>query len=234
MPRSSRRSSSRRSSSSAPPSFTSTRKRGKSSARTTRAVRELQDRFDTRRLADRLEERAARHIRDDDRAFIEARDMFFLATADAEGRPAVLVQGRRAGLRARARRAHDRVPELRRNGRSCRWETRSRTRTSACSSSTSRDASGFGLNGVASVRLRRSAALGVAGGAVRRARAGDRGVPELPALHPRVPARAALPLRARRQEAETPVPAWKRTDWAQDVLPEHDPARDPSRESIPR
>ena len=37
-----------------------------------------------------------------------------------------------------------------------------------------------------------------------------------------------------KEEAETPVPAWKRTDWAQDVLPEHDPARDPSRESIPR
>ena len=37
-----------------------------------------------------------------------------------------------------------------------------------------------------------------------------------------------------KEEAETPVPAWKRSDWAQDVLPEHDPARDPSRETIPR
>ena len=50
----------------------------------------------------------------DDRAFIEARDMFFLATADADGCAAVLVQGRRPGLRPRARRADDRVPELRR------------------------------------------------------------------------------------------------------------------------
>ena len=49
--------------------------------------RELQDRFDTRRLADRIEDRIVRdHIDDDDRAFIEARDMFFLATADAEGK----------------------------------------------------------------------------------------------------------------------------------------------------
>ena len=49
--------------------------------------RGLQDRFDTRRLADRLDERFVqrRVIDDGDRAFIEARDMFFLATADAGG-----------------------------------------------------------------------------------------------------------------------------------------------------
>ena len=47
--------------------------------------RSLQDRFDTRRIADRLEEKTVRDtIDDDDRAFIEARDMFFIATADAE------------------------------------------------------------------------------------------------------------------------------------------------------
>src|SRR3954462_5873346 len=57
--------------------------------------RELQDRFDTRRLADRLDERfvARGTIDDDDRAFIEARDMFFLATADAEGRPQCSYKG---------------------------------------------------------------------------------------------------------------------------------------------
>jgi len=50
--------------------------------------RKLQDRFDTRRLADRIEERIVRdHIDPDDRAFIEARDMFFIATVDEEGRP---------------------------------------------------------------------------------------------------------------------------------------------------
>ena len=44
--------------------------------------RSWQDRFDTRRLADRIDERIVHHaIDDDDRAFIEARDMFFLATA---------------------------------------------------------------------------------------------------------------------------------------------------------
>src|SRR5690349_562021 len=50
--------------------------------------RDLQDRFDTRRLADRLEERVVTDtIDDEDRAFLERVDMFFLATVDAEGRP---------------------------------------------------------------------------------------------------------------------------------------------------
>jgi hypothetical protein len=35
-------------------------------------------------------------------------------------------------------------------------------------------------------------------------------------------------------ECETPVPRWKQSDWAHDVLPENDPANDPSREVIPR
>jgi uncharacterized protein len=50
--------------------------------------RDLQDRFDTRRLADRIEERIVRETIDaDDRAFIERQDMFFLATADQYGHP---------------------------------------------------------------------------------------------------------------------------------------------------
>jgi hypothetical protein len=31
-----------------------------------------------------------------------------------------------------------------------------------------------------------------------------------------------------REECETPVPSWKREDWAVDVLPEGDPALDPN------
>src|SRR5262245_11470512 len=50
--------------------------------------RRLQDRFDIRPLPDRLGE-AIRpdRLTDKERAFIERQDMFFLATADAEGRP---------------------------------------------------------------------------------------------------------------------------------------------------
>ena len=57
--------------------------------------RRLQDRFDTRRLADRLDERFVQRpaIEPGDRAFIERMDMFFLATADAEGRPQCSYKG---------------------------------------------------------------------------------------------------------------------------------------------
>jgi uncharacterized protein len=51
-------------------------------------MRQLQDRFDTRRLADRLDEKLGRSaFTADDRAFIESRSLFFLATADAQGCP---------------------------------------------------------------------------------------------------------------------------------------------------
>lgn len=51
-------------------------------------MRRLQDARGTRRLADRLEEVTARAaFSDDDRAFIARSPMFFVATADADGRP---------------------------------------------------------------------------------------------------------------------------------------------------
>jgi predicted pyridoxine 5'-phosphate oxidase superfamily flavin-nucleotide-binding protein len=56
--------------------------------------RELQDRFDTRRLADRLEARTVHDaITPEDREFIERMDMFFLATADAAGQPQCSYKG---------------------------------------------------------------------------------------------------------------------------------------------
>ena len=58
------------------------------------ASRTLQDRFDTRRLADRIDERLVRDRLDaGDREFVERADMFFLATADAEGRPQCSYKG---------------------------------------------------------------------------------------------------------------------------------------------
>ena len=50
--------------------------------------RDLQDRYDTRRIADRIEEVLLSDvISDHDKAFIESRDMFFLATAHDAGMP---------------------------------------------------------------------------------------------------------------------------------------------------
>jgi hypothetical protein len=62
-------------------------------------MRSLQDRFDTRRLADRLDEKLARQdFSDEDRAFIESRPLFFLATADGEGRPDCSYKGGAPGF----------------------------------------------------------------------------------------------------------------------------------------
>jgi predicted pyridoxine 5'-phosphate oxidase superfamily flavin-nucleotide-binding protein len=55
--------------------------------------RQLQDRFDSRRLADRLDEATTETISEAHRAFIESRDMFFLATADADGTPQCSYKG---------------------------------------------------------------------------------------------------------------------------------------------
>jgi uncharacterized protein len=56
--------------------------------------RSLQDRFDTRRLADNTEARIVlTEIPPDHKAFIESRDMFFLSTIDHQGRPTVSYKG---------------------------------------------------------------------------------------------------------------------------------------------
>jgi len=58
------------------------------------ASRDLQDAFDTRRLADRLAEvKVHDRFTEDDRAFIERQDMFFLATVDGAGQPTCSYKG---------------------------------------------------------------------------------------------------------------------------------------------
>lgn len=61
--------------------------------------RELQDRFDSRRLADRLEQVTVHDTIDDgDRATVAAARFFFLATADADGWPDVSYKGGEPGF----------------------------------------------------------------------------------------------------------------------------------------
>ena len=61
--------------------------------------RQLQDAFHSRPIADRLEQ-VTMHTRftEGDRAFVESSIYFFLATADAEGRPDVSFKGGPAGF----------------------------------------------------------------------------------------------------------------------------------------
>ena len=196
--------------------------------------RELQDRFDTRRLADRIEERIVHDAIDDgDRAFIEARDMFFLATADEHGRPQCSYKGGEPGF-VRVLDEHTLAfPAYDGNGMYLSFgnalvnphvgllfidfEGRSRVR----------------VNGVASIdvddplRSEWPEAQFVV-----RVRA-----TEVFPNCPRYIHEYRLVRRSRfvpKAECETPVPAWKRSGWAHDALPGDDPANDPSREVIPR
>ena len=60
--------------------------------------RALQDRFDTRRLADRLAESTGDELIPRYQPFIERRDMFFLATANADGWPECSYKGGEPGF----------------------------------------------------------------------------------------------------------------------------------------
>ena len=61
--------------------------------------RQLQEQFDSRRIADRLEQRTVHEtFTEQDRAFIERSPMFFLATADAESRPDCSYKGGMPGF----------------------------------------------------------------------------------------------------------------------------------------
>jgi predicted pyridoxine 5'-phosphate oxidase superfamily flavin-nucleotide-binding protein len=62
-------------------------------------MRKLQDQRETRRLADRLQQTTVRRaFTDDDRAFIQRCAMFFVATADAQGRPDCSYKGGMPGF----------------------------------------------------------------------------------------------------------------------------------------
>ena len=61
--------------------------------------RRLQDEFQSRRIADRLEEKLTRTVfTADDKLFIESAVYFFIATADAEGRPDCSFKGGTPGF----------------------------------------------------------------------------------------------------------------------------------------
>jgi predicted pyridoxine 5'-phosphate oxidase superfamily flavin-nucleotide-binding protein len=196
--------------------------------------RKLQDRFDTRRLADRIEERIVRdRIDDDDRAFIEARDMFFIATVDEEGQPQSSYKGGDPGF-VRVIDEHTiAFPVYDGNGMYLTAGNLLVTKKVGLLFIDLEGRKRMRLNGTASVDD------------------DDPLVAEYPEAQLVVRVRATevfpncpryiheykLVTRSRfvpKTECETPVPQWKRSDWANDVLPEGDPANDPSREVIPR
>ncbi len=189
--------------------------------------RSLQDRFDTRALADRIDTLLVSDtISDGDRAFIQDRDMFFLATADADGRPTCSYKGGEPGF-VRVLDAHTLAfPNY--DGNGMYLSTGNVLVNPAV--------------GMLFIDFERGHRMRLEGTATI-----DPDDP-LRAQYPeaqfvvRVTARAVYPncpryihryelvRRSRfvpRTDCLTPVPEWKRSDWARDALPEHDPARDP-------
>jgi predicted pyridoxine 5'-phosphate oxidase superfamily flavin-nucleotide-binding protein len=196
--------------------------------------RSLQDRFDTRRLADRIEERIVREtIDDDDRAFIAARDMFFIATADAEGRPNCSYKGGDPGFVRVLDERTIAFPSFDGNGM---YLTTGNALVNPNVGLLFIDLEGrkrLRLNGVASVDLEDPLLAEWPGAQfVVRVRA-----TEVFPNCPRYIHEYRLVKRSRfvpKADCEPPVPKWKRSDWANDVLPEGDPALDEGREVVHR
>jgi uncharacterized protein len=190
-------------------------------------ARELQDRFDTRRLADRLEEvKVHEAITDEDRAFIERMDMFFLATADADGRPQCSYKGGDPGFVSVVDEHTIAFPNYDGNGM---YLSVGNLRVNAHVGLLFVDFQGrpprrLRLNGVASIDPEDPLLARHPGAQfVIRVRA----LQVFPNC-PRYIHRMELAERSRfvpRPGEEAPVPAWKQTEWARDVLPADDPAR---------
>ena len=190
--------------------------------------RRLQDRFDTRRLADRVEQkfRSQPVISAEDRAFIERMDMFFLATADAAGRPQCSYKGgdpgfvRVVGERTLAFPSYDGNGMYLSAGNVLENPHVGMLFIDFVSPRPSR----LRLNGIARVEEDDQLLAEFPGAQfVVRVRA-----TEVFPNCPRYIHRMALVERSRfvpRAGVTAPTPDWKRSDWARDVLPADDPAR---------
>jgi predicted pyridoxine 5'-phosphate oxidase superfamily flavin-nucleotide-binding protein len=189
--------------------------------------RALQDQFDTRRIADRIDGLlVADTISEQDRRFIEARDMFFLATADAQGRPTCSYKGGDPGF----------VRVL--DARTLAFPNYDGNGMYLSTGNISVNAN-VGLLFIDFERGHRMRLEGTATIAPDDPLLSD--YPEAQfvvrvraqAVYPNCPRyihRYELKDRSRfvpRAACLTPVPEWKRSDWAADSLPENDPARDP-------
>jgi uncharacterized protein len=190
-------------------------------------ARELQDRFDTRRLADRLEQvKVHDTITAEDRAFIERMDMLFLATADADGRPQCSYKGGDPGFVAVVDEHTVAFPNYDGKGM---YLSVGNLRVNPHVGLLFVDFCGrpprrLRVNGVASVEPDDPLLARFPGAQfIVRVRA----VQVFPNC-PRYIHRMQLVERSRfvpRPAEETPVPEWKRADWARDALPAGDPAR---------
>ncbi len=194
--------------------------------------RELQDRFDTRRLADRLDEATSNEIGDAYRTFVESRDMFFLATVDADGRPQCSYKGGEPGFVRVVDENTIAFPVYDGNGMFLSMGNISTSPRVGMLFIDFERGTRLRFNGVASiddddpliesypraqfvVRVRGEAVFANCRRYVHRYELVERSV--------FVPTATAEP----------PVPDWKRDPWFEGTLAEHDPAHDPDHPAAP-
>jgi predicted pyridoxine 5'-phosphate oxidase superfamily flavin-nucleotide-binding protein len=188
--------------------------------------RELQDAFDSRRLADRIVERVEHaSIDDDDRAFIERMDMLFLATADEHGQPQCSYKGGDPGF-VRVLDEHTiAFPSYDGNGM---FLSLGNLRVNPLVGVLLVDFAGdpprrLRLEGVAHVSSDDELLAGWPGAQlVVRIRV-TRVFPNCPRYVHRL-ARVERSPYVPDGETDPPIPGWKRREWAYDVLPAGDPA----------
>lgn len=189
--------------------------------------RQLQRQFDTQRLADRIEERLFRdRISPDDRAFIERMDMFFIATADAAGRPNCSYKGGDIGFVRVLNECTLVFPNYDGNGM---YISAGNTLENPCVGLLFIDFENqkrLRVNGTARISPASSIAPAYPEAQFVIHVTVQQVFPNCPRyIHKmkKIQSSKFVP----RPAVRTPVPAWKRLEWACDVLPAGDPALAP-------
>ena len=187
--------------------------------------RSLQDRFDTRRIADRIEELLVHDtFSDDDAYFVETSDCFWLATADAQGRPNCSYKGGDPGF---VRVVDERTlafPCYDGNGMFVSMGNIRENPHVGILFMDLVDPSRMRVNGEASIHEDDPlmSEWPEAQFVVRvKAREIFPNCPRYIHRYEQVERSAFVP----RADCQTPVPGWKRAPWARDHLPANDPAR---------
>ena len=189
--------------------------------------RTLQDRFDTRRLADRLEDVIVRDtFNDNDREFLARMDMFFLATADEHGRPNCSYKGGDPGF---VRVVDDHTlafPNYDGNGMYLSMGNVLKNEAVGMLFIDFENQWRMRVNGDASIDEHDPLMVDFPEAQfIVRVRAR-----EIFPNCPRYIHHYTLVKRSKfvpHPECDTPVPDWKRGDWVADALPANDPARTP-------
>src|SRR5882672_2301793 len=188
--------------------------------------RTLQRRFDTERLADRIEQRLCHaQLSAEDRAFIAGRDLFFLASVDSAGRPTCSYKGGDPGF---VRAPDERTlvfPNYDGNGMYLSMGNLTATAQVGLLFIDFARPQRLRVHGAARIIEADTIGPGYAGAQFLVKVDVQRVFPNCPRYIHTMQQTAHSEYVPHAGEAP-PVPKWKRMDWAIDVLPAGDPARE--------